>query len=167
MTTTPYSVNGINASIMPGTIIPYIGSIAPRGWSLCDGSSYDNSINPLLNYAIGNPSIKKLPNLGAAFLRGSGISPIDASYNGETVRTFQNDTIKLHNHNITEREHSHGYEKNGTTRANAANRLGGVPSLVPTHETTISYTGVTINSIGDDETRPYCYGINYIIKMDV
>ena len=74
----------------PGVILPYIGSVAPDGWLLCDGqeidqntyqslyelfgNDYDTQINPTTGAAWTSPSAGKfrLPDYRGTFLRGVG-----------------------------------------------------------------------------------------------
>jgi microcystin-dependent protein len=160
-----YLVNGTNALIMPGTIIPYVGATAPNGWAICDGSGYSPYANPLLHAALGQQpsSPYLLPNLAGLFLRGSGFKD-NIVYNGGTVRTFQSDDVKKHNHPITDGGHVHSYNRNKfSSAANTSTRPGGEDYI--NDWTDKSFTGITLQNSGT-RTIPYCYGVNYIIKLD-
>lgn len=158
-----YYVNNVNASMPIGTIIPFVGSVPPATWRICDGSVYDISRNPVLHQILGTPSNALLPNLGAMYLRGSGIAPSNSAYNAGNVRNIQLDAIKSHTHTITETEHSHLYLAVNQVARDFGSKIGAVD--LTTRQTDIAYTGVSINPTGTT-TMPYSYGINYIIKMD-
>lgn len=159
-----YFINSFNAVVMPGTIIPYVGSSAPNGWRICDGSSYNEITNPQLDIALGFPATKVLPNLNAYFIRGSGTAS-NPNYAAGAVRTFQADSMKSHTHPVIESNHTHTYDFNPITdRANSGTRSGATATT--TFNTTTTVVDISINPIGGAETRPYCYGVNYIIKLD-
>lgn len=159
-----YFINGINAVVLPGMIVPYVSIGSPIGWRICDGSAYDASNNPYLDAVLGNPVTKNLPNLNAYFLRGSGTAS-NVNYAAGSVRTFQTDAVKSHTHPITETPHTHTYRFNPITDAADTSSRSGAAGTV-TFDTGTTVVDISINSIGDIETRPYCYGVNYIIKMD-
>lgn len=159
-----FLINGINATCLAGTIVAYVGIYPPIGWAMCDGSAYDAVANPFLDKALGYPTQKNLPNLNAFFLRGSETAPSNLNYQGGNVRSMNNDSIKSHNHTTSERNHSHGYYRLVDISISYGDTQGliGSGSSTTTDNTTI---GVTIDNTGESETRPFCYGINYIIKL--
>jgi microcystin-dependent protein len=159
---TSYLVKNINATIFPGTILAYVGSTAPTGWAICNGGPYDSALNPKLNTALGNPVTKNLPNLNAFFLRGAGVKN---THDGLTVRTVATDTIKSHTHTISETPHLHTYQLAGSSSTTASGAATTRTTTNTSLNTSASSANVTINSSGT-ETRPFCYGINYIIKLD-
>lgn len=164
--------NGINMACVPGTIVAYVGSVSPIGWRLCDGTSYDAGSNPLLHKALGEPVQANLPNLNAFFLRGSGTATT-SSYNGGNVRDIQLDAIKQHTHPVSETSHSHDYNQLNAESVSFGSTLGLGRLTSPTTYTyktqapQTNYNGTNVDPSGSNvETRPFCYGINYIIKLD-
>lgn len=172
----PYAIHAQNG-VPTGTIMAYIGSTAPEGWLLCDGTSFpDNATNAKLKALLGSTNT---PDLRAMFLRGTGTG------NGKTgpaLKTVQQDDTKSHLHGVNLNtnnwgEHSHPQnvtvmgENGGTgTRADYNNDQMGLrifsqgvdtePAGAHSH-TVIGNTAST----GGTETRPINYGVNYIIKI--
>lgn len=172
----PYAIHAQNG-VPTGTIMAYIGSTAPEGWLLCNGTSFpDNATNAKLKALLGSTNT---PDLRAMFLRGTGTG------NGKTgpdLKTVQQDDTKSHLHNVNLNtnnwgEHSHpqnvtvSYEKGGTgTRSDYDSDASGLrtfsqgvntePAGAHSH-TVIGNTAST----GGTETRPINYGVNYIIKI--
>jgi microcystin-dependent protein len=165
--------NGINMACVPGTIVAYVGSSSPIGWRLCDGTVYDPVANSLLHKALGQPVDPKLPNLNAFFLRGSGIATT-SRYNGGNVRDTQLDSIKQHTHPVTETPHTHNFKLLNQDRVDfssalAFNRLLDQPNAFTyqTQAPETNYNNTKVDASGSSvETRPFCYGINFIIKLD-
>lgn len=155
-----YLEGGVNAVIMPGTIIAFPSDFVPPGWALCNGAAYNVSQNPILHEVLGFSGV--LPNLNAAFLRGSGTAS-NPNYVAGSVRTTQTDGFKWHTHPVSETPHTHPIVVPNSVRADFGSRTGG---FTVTRQTSTNTTGVTVNSTGDAETRPFCYGIYYIIKLD-
>ena len=55
--------------------MPYVGTSAPAGWLLCDGSSIPVEDSTLaLRTVLGSTNT---PNLQGMFLRGTGMSPVN------------------------------------------------------------------------------------------
>ena len=160
--TTSYLIKNVNATIFPGTILAYVGSTAPSGWAICNGGSYDAALNPKWNVALGNPTIKNLPNLNAFFLRGAGVNN---THNGSTVRTQATDEIISHTHVVNETPHSHTYSFPGSSSTTASGVASTRTNTTTLLNTSASSANVSIVQSGS-ETRPFCYGINYIIKLD-
>lgn len=165
--------NAINMACVPGTIVAYVGSVSPIGWRLCDGTSYDSTANPLLHKALGNPTLTNLPNLNAFFLRGVGTATTSTRYNGGNVRDIQLDDIKQHTHSVTETPHSHNYNQLNAQNVSFGSTLGLGRLTAPTTYTyqtqapQTNYNGTKVDASGNAvETRPFCYGVNYIIKLD-
>jgi hypothetical protein len=66
--TVPYAMYAQNG-VPTGSIMPYIGTTAPNGWLLCDGSAIPSGIYyDKLKTLTGNNT----PDLRAMFLRGAG-----------------------------------------------------------------------------------------------
>lgn len=173
----PYAVSASNG-VPTGSIMPFVGPTAPRGWALCDGSLLPNSAGELKILLASNYA----PDLRGMFMRGAGTNS-NSSYNnnvGPTVKAFQNELIKSHDatiqphgHQLNDGGHSHtGPVKGGSGGgSNFGNGDGGDPSN--NYRTSASVTGITISNsatltatyTGGTETRPVNYGVNYIIKL--
>lgn len=181
----PYAVSASNG-VPTGTIMPYVGTTAPRGWALCDGSALPNSavtLRTLLNSA-------NAPDLRGMFLRGAGSQTIGLrTFGGNTLKGIQDDGIKSHtstipdhNHGITDNGHTHPYNDIYFSEAWGSVQLpqnvgsgdsDGDNKGYPWDRTTSSSTtGITVNNAslsatytGAAETRPINYGVTYIIKL--
>jgi microcystin-dependent protein len=175
----PYSIYAQNG-VPTGAIMPFIGTAAPRGWLLCDGSTFaDNATNANLKALLGSTTT---PDLRAMFLRGAGTG------NGKTgpaLKTVQQDdflshlhavnlntnSAGTHNHFIGRRSHSSGNvadANNAHASENSAVTTDG--ALIGQFNTsdagahTHNVSGNSANT-GGTETRPINYGVNYIIKI--
>lgn len=173
--TVPYAMYAQNG-VPTGSIMPFIGTVAPNGWLLCDGAAipsgsyYDN-----LKILAGNNT----PNLRGLFLRGTGSSETSGRV-GPTLKAVQQDEIVEHFHEINlntnySGSHTHSmffsndnYSGNGggdtgleDDRPNDFNRE------IQTDTSGSHYHNVRGNSYtkGGAETRPINYGVNYIIKI--
>lgn len=171
--TVPYAMYAQNG-VPTGSIMPYIGTTAPNGWLLCDGSAIPSGIYyDKLKTLVGNNT----PDLRAMFLRGVG------SGNGKVgpdLKVVQQDALGIHNHGVNlntnySGTHSHSmffsndnYSGNGggdtgleDDRPNDYNRE------IHTDNSGSHYHNVSGNTYttGGSETRPINYGVNYIIKI--
>jgi len=157
-----------------GSIMPFIGTTAPAGWILCDGSTIPvNSNTATLRTLLGSGNA---PDLQGMFLRGTGQSPVN-SQQGPALKGVQGDSNKSHNHDVgsltanSNGVHSHGMsDVLALTGNNLSSTNGGdgdgtkVNSTFSAGAHTHSISGSTANN-GGNETRPVSYGINYIIKL--
>lgn len=181
--TVPYAMYAQNG-VPTGTIVAFIGTVAPNGWLLCDGAAipsgafYDN-----LKAMVGNNA----PDLRGQFLRGTGSVTGFTGKTGPALKAVQEDLVLGHNHGrgtlttVANGIHNHnpgsgGYfyalKKDGTGTATGfdSNNGGTEPTInvaqpiadSASHSHTI--TGVT-DGYGGDENRPINYGVNYIIKI--
>ncbi len=174
----PYAI-AANNGVPTGSIMPFIGTIAPEGWALCNGAALPTTATVLISMVGANA-----PNLQGMFLRGTGTSPVN-SQAGPALKNTQQDALESHLHtsgslvNSTNGNHNHGsngseYRVASSEGNNTAD--GGLDwspgelnlyasYQIPTdgnHTHTIS--GSTA-ATGDTETRPVNYGVNYIIKL--
>lgn len=176
----PYAVSALNG-VPTGTIMPYVGTIAPRGWHLCDGSSLPVSAVTLRSLMGGGNA----PDLRGMFLRGAGTNT-NSTYVGPAVKTIQTDGIKSHNLTVTDNGHTHAINDPGHTHrwlygsegddsgGGDSNdeftfRGGSITTAIESSGTNITIipqtTGISVNYNGLGETRPVNYGVTYIIKL--
>jgi len=178
-TAAPYAIYaenvGPNSSVPPGSIMAYMGTNAPTGWLLCDGSAVSRTLYSRLFGAIGiangsgdGMNTFNLPDLRGMFLRGvDGNAGIDVERDirtaakpggnaGNAVGSLQQDQFKTHHHG------------NGNF-----NRLvqvsGGTSTTATSTDVTPSELDI-VNSApmmnaGGTESRPKNLYVNYIIKL--
>jgi microcystin-dependent protein len=165
-----------------GSIIPFAGAIAPKGWVLCNGQS--------ISGVEGGDALRALigvnaPDLKGMFLRGTGTNSVN-SKDGPTLRGTQGDTFKSHGHNASvtignDGQHTHSivqlpYDNipNGGNRRSLTDTTGDDESFQPisgggnalsTDGSHSHPASASISNTGDAETRPVSYGVNYIIKL--
>ncbi len=177
----PYAVSASNG-VPTGSIMPFVGTVAPRGWHLCNGSSLPNTAVELIALLGSNNA----PDLRGMFMRGAGTNSNNSYSNnvGPALKVIQTDLIKSHaltvtdnghEHGITDKSHSHlapvsggsGGGNNfgngdGGNRSNSYSTDGSFTGITKANN---SVTNVTVNYVGGAETRPINYGVNYIIKL--
>lgn len=172
----PYAIHAQNG-VPTGSIMPFIGTVAPNGWLLCDGSAFtDNASNANLKALLGSTTT---PNLKAMFLRGAGDGNAKV---GPALKAVQQDDIASHLHAVnitTTTDGLHNHTNGGYTQLLVSNSYdtgrdvdttNGEPGIRTSaamlangnHSHTVS--GNTA-STGTTETRPINYGVNYIIKI--
>jgi hypothetical protein len=176
----PYAIHAQNG-VPTGTIMAFIGTTAPVGWLLCDGGSFaDNAVNAKLKELLGGLNT---PNLSARYLRGTGVQE---GRGGITLKGTQYDELRQHAHgvNLTTTNagnHSHqtlfsndDYNLSGGTQTNGTGKDTNTPNGVSLPTTTQGdhthqVTGNTATAGSADgtygDTRPYSYGVNWIIKI--
>jgi len=161
--------NLANALCPPGTVVAYMGTSAPPGWLLCDGSLVNRTTYSSLFAVMGTASGSgdgattfNLPDMRGVFLRGVNGSRSDAfadpddvafrinvspgGNTGNAVGSYQADMFASHNHSYWE------------PAANVVNAIPNINGTNPGAEA--SQTGST----GGNETRPKNIYVNYIIK---
>jgi len=169
-----------------GSIVAYTVGVSPTGWLVCDGSSVSKETYSKLYEVIGNTFggivtdlSFNLPDYRGAFLRGIG------THNGyagpSNISTFQAHATQTHNHTASSTVTDPGHKHILTTVNDDFNNSGGSgPSFTGDSAGSVSwpnimntaYTGITVaTSIGNsttnadpNETRPYNYGVYWIIK---
>jgi Phage Tail Collar Domain len=170
----PYSIFAQNG-VPTGAIMPFIGTTAPQGWLLCDGSNIpvnDYTLN--LRTLLGTTTT---PDLRALFLRGTGTGN---SHTGPALKTVQQDDTKSHLHGVNINTTSNGLHSHELYFSNDDYSGGGGGSTgleddrpdvfnikrgtTENGNHTHNVNGNTENS-GGTETRPINYGVNYIIKL--
>ncbi|MBB6464089.1 tail fiber protein [Flammeovirga kamogawensis] len=180
----PYAYSALNGA-PSGTIISYVGSTAPDGWMLCDGSNVPNGT--ALKDIIG---LTKSPDLRGIFLRGTGTNTSyknssDAFVKGPSLNGYQKDKLRDHGHDndisvslSNAGSHNHDYNK---LEDNSGTDVTGYAAGVNKRDNfsrstgsggSHSHTATLSGSIGDanggavsTETRPINYGVTYIIKL--
>ncbi|TKB98882.1 tail fiber protein [Pedobacter cryophilus] len=175
----PYSIFAQNG-VPTGAIMPFVGTTAPQGWLLCDGSNIPvNDYTTNLRTLLGTTTT---PDLRAMFLRGAGSGN---SHTGPALKTVQQDDLKQHLHGININTSSNGYHthyiarrRNGSdgtydkndahneenSAATTDNIIIGQFQTTGAGDHTHNVNGNTSNT-GGTETRPINYGVNYIIKL--
>jgi microcystin-dependent protein len=189
----PYAIQAQNG-VPTGTIMAYIGTTAPVGWLICDGSSFpDNAYYAQLKSLLGGTNT---PNLAARYLRGTGVQE---GRGGITLKGTQYDELRQHLHGVnitttTNGNHEHNAGNGFNKLARADNRYwvnwGSTSSSTPTNPSqdpqgrlnaydsanlpfagdhTHQVTGNTASAGSADgtygDTRPYSYGVIWIIKI--
>jgi len=172
----PYAIFAQNG-VPTGSIMPFVGTVAPKGWLLCDGSTFEDNPNTAnLKALLGSTTT---PDLRAMFLRGTGTGN---GHSGPILKTVQQEDLGPHVHNVSlttsnNGDHSHAQyvsanENSGGTgvREDYGADLSGLsryPQGINTgnagsHTHTVNGNTATA---GTTETRPINYGVNYIIKI--
>jgi microcystin-dependent protein len=173
-----------------GSITAYTAAVSPVGWLICDGAEISRITYAGLFAVIGttfgtgdNSTTFNLPNYQGAFLRGTGRN---GNYSGPSANTSQNHATQTHSHTSTSVVNDPGHnhtqfsvndDYNGT---GGRNYPGTTPSFGPydsagsktwdninTHGTGITVSTTIANnttSNDDHETRPYNFGVYWIIK---
>lgn len=153
-----------------GSIMPYLGTVAPAGWVLCDGQSLpDNAEHSALRSLVGNNA----PNLLGMFLRGAGVSTVN-NQSGPVLMATQADEIKSHDHTATSSTNgSHTHTEKGVlvSTTKASMQTNGLWMNTDTlSNTNTSSAGnhthtISVSNTGGGETRPVSYGVYYIVKL--
>jgi microcystin-dependent protein len=151
--------NLANALSPAGTVVAYMGTTAPPGWLLCDGSAVSRTEYSALLTVIGTASgggdgstTFNLPDFRGQFLRGldngRGVDP------GRQLAAAQTDAVGAHNHSIHSASSGYASGGGGQYGVQLVYRADGTPN---------SSTYNTDNSSGA-ETRPKNIAVNYTIK---
>jgi hypothetical protein len=173
----------------------YMGTDDPDGWVICNGAQRtngsDGKYNNLIAASIGswtaNTANYTPPDYRGAFLRGTGTNGTDTTYSGGSVGTKQLHATQKHTHSVTDNGHKHtlivGWDGAINDRVTTFfqtrtyNRGQYTSPGYPNPESSISmenaYSNITVNAStnsdnfisNDNETRPYNYGVNWIIKL--
>ncbi|QZT37975.1 tail fiber protein [Halosquirtibacter xylanolyticus] len=172
-----------------GSIQPFMGTVIPDGWMLCDGSPFSATTYPQLQSVLGSTN---LPDLRGVFLRG--LDNGKGYDSGRAINTYQSDTNKSHTHSGSansagNHNHSGTTDSGGNHRHAMGNSYtqsgGGYPheagntrnentytdyAGAHTHSFSTNYNGshthsLSINSSGGNEARPKNVSVNYIIRV--
>lgn len=163
-----------------GTVVQYVGGVAPGGWYLCDGSALSRSAYSQLYSVIGTtfgvgdgettfnvPDFRGRVPLGAG--SGAGLTPRTLGTGGGQEGIT---TVPPHTHTITDPGHTHTYLG---IQTQAVTNLGGDSAAEndprPTETTSTSGTGISVNNTGTniaggavDTMNPFLV-VTYIIKV--
>lgn len=167
------------------------GYVIADGVTRTDGH-LDSRYSGLLTLGIGSGTNGSYtpPNLQGSFLRSSGTQTIGQSYSGGTFKNFQHNSIDSHNHTGSSSAHTHGSSSTANNNGydNTAGAIGiGVVNSYDTEATAnsddnnqlnvfqlydvvfndASAQSITVDSTtaGNNETSPFCYGVNWLIKL--
>ncbi len=171
----PYAI-AANNGVPTGAIMPFMGTVAPAGWALCNGDPLPSEAVDLIAMIGANS-----PDLRGMFLRGTGTSAVNGQ-DGPALAATQGDTLKQHNHSsgtLTAKSggaHSHtvslGMDKTNADGDRGSDKRYGTDDSDGTFTGSTSVDGAHGHSIegstantGGNETRPVNYGVNYIIKL--
>jgi microcystin-dependent protein len=172
----PYAIAASNG-VPTGSIMPYIGTTAPAGWAMCDGSAFPTDASGAALKVFFPDG--KTPNLQGTFLRGTGTSPVN-NQAGPGLKGTQGDDFKGHNHSasVNDPGHTHEYgdifysEHGGTVNVTNNYGLNGGSDndnkgfeIKRTSDNSLTKITVSTGNTGGSETRPVNYGVNYIIKL--
>lgn len=157
-----------------GCVTAYMGTTAPAGWLLCDGSAVGRSgpygaLFAVIGTACGSgdgSTTFNLPDMRGMFLRGvSGTSSQDpdktsrtaantGGNTGNAVGSVQGDQFAAHSHSLNQP---------GVASITGSGSTSGVYTGTGTSVGTIA-NGDSVNASGGSETRPRNVYVNYIIK---
>ena len=149
-------------NVMPvGSIIAWFATQPPKGWYMCNGSSFSGSQNPVLSALLGSNST---PNLKGRYLVMGGDDGLPTVRNQVPQSTalptagFTTSSAGAHTHFIG----TAGWSPSGTKTDNDTFRAksGGASSKYTNEEGGHTHT---IGG-GDTYTRPRSVVVNYIIK---
>lgn len=171
---TNYLVDLINgaATVPPGMVAPFLGTVSPTGWLMCDGVMFHNvNTYPNLYAVIGNnyggtPAVDFLtPDYRGMFLRGTGThgslaKAAGGNFAGPALHVSELDMSQGHYHDPSAVTFS---TTSGGTNYHAR---GNSPDASSTTSGAATQTtdGVNGTPRTGNETRPVSFGINYIIK---
>lgn len=166
----------ISQQMPVGSVVSFLGTTAPTGYLLADGSCVSQTTYAKLysmlgtTYGLGcNAGYFKLPDFRGMFLRGAGINGINQTSNGSyftggSLGSYLTDMIQGHQHDLYQ-------SSSPSTPHSGADVYGPSSSYVPSSsKMSAGYVGspYTDNINGTPrtgyETRPASYSVNMIIK---
>lgn len=170
----PYAI-AANNGVPTGAVMPFVGATAPEGWLLCDGAVIPDGLQyDALKTLYGNNT----PDMRGMFLRGAGTNNFTTTTT--TLNGVQDDVFGSHGHSInintsTAGNHSHQYNDRYTFASTNLGLTGSATSATNALTDPLRTTGNAGNhthnvsgntaAVGQNETRPVNYGVNYIIKL--
>jgi hypothetical protein len=145
------------------------------------------NIGSLGDFGIDSYTVYYPPNLKGACLRATGTNTFNnITYNGQTFNTYDSDKFQKHSHPATQVDHTHTNNttnakdmtqdagakgiavQNGTnTNGNSLDNSVGEINLDTISNFTLNSIApiITVNSTGGDDTSPFCFGVNWAIKI--
>jgi microcystin-dependent protein len=105
---------GGGGDVPTGTVLLYMGSTAPDGFFLCDGSTFDDSENPVLYSLLGTTTLPDFAGRSPAGLE-TGKS-LGETY-GEKEHTLTVDEMPSHNHTLQAYNSSYSGYANGVKQS--------------------------------------------------
>jgi len=186
-TSKKYTINYIAIAPPVGSIMAFTVGTSPDGWLLCDGTSYGQSVYSALYAVIGSTfgssdTSFNVPNYKGAFLRGTGTNN---GYSGPNLNASQGHATQTHNHTassvVTDPGHSHSHTSVNDDYNNTGGSYPGTTPSFPQYDSAGTKTWTNVNSsttgisvattinnsttsVDANETRPYNYGVWWIIK---
>jgi microcystin-dependent protein len=191
-TSQKYTINYISIAPPVGSIMAFTVGVSPDGWLLCDGLAYGKTEYSALFAVIGttfgvSDTSFNVPNYQGAFLRGTGTNGV---YSGPSLNAFQTHATQTHSHSAVSTVTDPGHKHTISTYNDDVNNTGGDASTskpgfysgdtgngdnsTKTWDSLINSntTGLTVatnisdstTSVDANETRPYNYGVWWIIK---
>jgi microcystin-dependent protein len=191
-TSSNFTINYVPIASPIGSITAYTLAISPPGWLICDGAAVSRVTYASLFAVIGttfgtgnNTTTFNIPNYQGAFLRGTGTN---GSYSGPALNTSQTHATQTHTHTASSVVTDLGHVHTQTTVNDDFNNSGSYPTPVGSSNPSFAqydsadtktwsninraFTGVTVattianstTSINANETRPYNFGVYWIIK---
>lgn len=111
------ATNAISAEngVPTGSIMPFMGTTAPEGWLMCDGSEIPTEYTTLRAMFSNN----RTPNLKGRFLKGAGTGGghnalVTSQFDETTLGEYQTQSMQDHRHNdgdlTTSSEGSHSHD---------------------------------------------------------
>lgn len=182
-------------SVPAGCVMATLCSTDPRGWFICDGRALEVQYYPDLFAVIGyhyggSGAYFNLPDFQGAFLRGSGSNTVkdaqnvDTTYTGPTLFNMQTHATQDHYHSINDPSHTHPIRDDGGPNQGYPGITSAYDNVAVVNGAALAaYTGITVKEMdnkvistnpstvynkvltSNTETRPFNYGVNWIIKM--
>jgi microcystin-dependent protein len=173
-----------------GTVVAFVGTVAPTGWLMCDGQAYSKTTYASLFAVIGEKfgstgstaganDMFRVPDLRGMFIRGldaGAIRDVDVSareslnggFTGANIGSYQKDAVQEHNHPI-----GGCYQGNNDSGFTPRGAMPGVADSCfkdgdPTYKGTWAVPTIIKGVNGarsSTETRPKNIAMNYIIRF--
>jgi len=167
------TLNPPTLNILPaGMIMAWVSATAPTGWLICNGDPISRTTYSDLYTVIGTTfgpgngsTTFNLPDYRGAFLRGAGTNQVAGytDYSGN-LNTAQKHATQEHKHPFTSNA-KYLFPESGVEANKVASGSGGNEGV------TFTVSGTTDNPNTDTtilttakETRPFNYGVNWVIK---
>lgn len=176
----PYAHYAAASSATPaGTVVAFMGSVAPPGWLLCNGQPVTDTAWPALARVLGQTGTFAVPDLRGAFLRGADPSGAADPDGARAPGTFQSWATGRPRSDLTtgieSQTHTHRYrdgfyaEAWGTEPSpgnTGSSGSDGDNKILVEYRYTEANSGEHTHAVygGDAETRPNNVAVNWIIK---